>query len=237
MVMVGRKSNSWDTCLLLVQVLVWSSSLSTTVPQLFTIPYCISSRGRVLDFHRLHSRFICPPYFSCMDASIAIKPVFDHYSTVVITSAVSAAGAEVMALTVGCLNVCYPLDTVSTWHVSSPASISASAAQFVRHQPDPSLCLPTGSDFSGLAFTWILTCFLHCRRWLAGVMIRCQWRPSLSRGLTEVMLQGCCFWSESVEQSPPASSCCEELWESPCGTVWCGARRNGLLLPKLWVYG
>ena len=32
---------------------------------------------------------LCAFCFSCMDASIAIKPVFDHYSTVVITSAVS----------------------------------------------------------------------------------------------------------------------------------------------------
>ena len=37
-------------------------------------------------------------YRSCMDASIAIKPVFDHYSTVVITSAVSAARSGIIVL-------------------------------------------------------------------------------------------------------------------------------------------
>jgi DNA excision repair protein ERCC-2 len=29
-------------------------------------------------------------HFNCLDASIAVKPVFDHYSTVIITSAVSS---------------------------------------------------------------------------------------------------------------------------------------------------
>lgn len=83
------------------QDLAWSLNHLIIGHQLYTTQHCTSSKLAFLSvfvfyaFHFLvdlghYQHLVCLSFYpSCMDASIAIKPVIEHYTSVVITSAVS----------------------------------------------------------------------------------------------------------------------------------------------------